>query len=147
MKRSIIKLNGFLLILTICIFMNGRIINSSADELEEPVIIDEDWPYLYVRTATCDLSITSGNASVVSNVSGEVDTTSTSVTVYLEKYIDDYWQTYSSWYHSGGRSQNNTDSTNVGHGLYRVRMYVTASTSDGNSESFGVTGNTVLYWL
>lgn len=43
--------------------------------------------------------------------------------------------------------QNNTDTTSVNHGLYRAMISITASTSDGNSESFDVMGNTVLYWL
>ncbi len=113
----------------------------SAEEIETDVIIDEDEPYALVRSASCYLSISSGTATVSSSVPGQNGVTSTSLTVYLEKFVAGSWQPYMSWYHSGGREQNNTDSTSVTSGAYRVKMSVTASGTDG-TESFDVNGNT-----
>ena len=115
-----------------------------ADEIEEPVVIDDDDPYAYVMDADCSLSITSGNATITSNVYGKSGTTSTSVTVYLESYYNGEWHFYNSWTHNGGKNQENSDTTTVGIGVYRVRMHVTA-TSGGNTESFDVNGNTAIY--
>lgn len=47
------------------------------------------------------------------------------------------------WSHSGV-NQDNTDSTNIISGIYRVRMSVTAI-SGGNTESFDVYGNIAVY--
>lgn len=104
----------------------------------------EDLRYQYVIEAECSISITSGTATVESYINGKSGTTSTSVTVYLESYYNGEWHSYSSWTHTGGRKQENTDTTTVGIGIYRVRMSVTA-TSGGNTESFNVDGNMTWY--
>ena len=119
--------------------------NINADEIEEPVEIEIDDPYVYVDVANCSLSISSGTATVKSKVTGKDGTSSTSVTVYLEKYTNGSWQSYSSWTHNGGKNQDNTDTTTVTHGTYRVRMYVVATAQGVGSESFNVDGNTVIY--
>ena len=116
----------------------------SAEEVETPIEIEPDAPYELVDDAYCTLSISSGNASVNSVVIGAAGTTSVSVTVYLEKLVNGSWQPYTSWSHSGGRSIDNTDSTSVSHGAYRVWMSVNA-TATGGSESFNVNGNTTGY--
>ena len=126
-------------LLTISILMPETKI--SAEEIETDVIIDEDEPYTLVRSASCYVSISSGTATVSSSVSGENGVSSTSLTVYLEKFVAGSWQPYMSWSHSGGTVQGNTDSTNVSSGAYRVWMSVTAS-GTGGTESFNVNGNT-----
>ncbi|MBR5177420.1 MAG: hypothetical protein IKW90_01310 [Lachnospiraceae bacterium] len=113
----------------------------SAEEIETDVIIDEDEPYALVRSASCCVSISSGTATVSSSVTGENGVSSTSLTVYLEKFVAGSWQPYMSWSHSGGAVQGNTDSTSVSSGAYRVWMSVTATGTDG-TESFNVDGNT-----
>ena len=111
-----------------------------ANETDESKKIIENNRYSYVNCANCSVSITSGTAKICSLVEGANGTTSTSVTVYLEKLVNGSWQTYTSWSHSGCRNQNNTDSVNVTSGAYRVWMSVTAS-GTGGSESFNVDGN------
>lgn len=115
-----------------------------ADELDENIIIEDDDPYVNIVTAYCSLLISSGTANVDSVIEGKNGTTSTSVTVHLEKLVNGSWQQYTSWNHNGGKDQNNQDSTTVSHGVYRVWMSVTAVGADG-SESFNVDGNTVGY--
>lgn len=121
----------------VCLIMFFSILPSmrriKADELR----------YQYVSDATCSISITSGTATVVSKVKGRSGTTSISVIVYLESYYDGEWHSYNYWTYSGV-NQNNSDTTTVGAGIYRVRMSVTA-TSGGNSESFNVDGNMTWY--
>ncbi len=147
MKKTVLKK---VTLLMSCLFVlsflqpNLRIV---ADEIDVPVEIDDDLPYEYVQHASCELSISSGNASVSSLVTGNSTVTSISVTVYLEKYLNDSWQSYTSWYHTGGAIQDNTDSTSVTHGIYRVHMYVSVATSQGGSESFDFGGNMVMYLL
>ena len=119
-------------------------INTRADELEYPVDEEGEDPYVYVSDCVCELFISSGTATVTSEIKGKSGTISTSVTVHLEKLVNGSWEPYTSWYHSGGKSQNNTDSTNVSTGAYRVWMSVTASDGNG-SESFNVDGNTAGY--
>ena len=114
-----------------------------ADDLENPVQIEDDSPYEFVDTAWCSLSITSGSASVTSAIEGNSKVTSISITVYLERFNNLKWNDTMSWSHSG-TSQYNIDSTNVISGIYRVRMSVTA-TSGGNTETFDVYGNIALY--
>lgn len=147
MVKKTIKITVLIMSCTIILSLFMPIVGIKADEFDTPVEIEDDLPYQYVNGVTCQLYISSGTATVISSVEGKSGVSSTSVTVYLEKYENDDWQTCASWNHSGGRNQNNTDTTSVNHGLYRARLSVTASTSDGNSESFDVTGNTVLYWL
>ena len=115
----------------------------SADDLDEPVVLEDDFPYQYVGIAGCSLSISSGTATVTSVVSGNSGTTSISITVYLERYYNGEWHYYMSWSHNGVE-QNNLDSTSVVGGIYRVWMSVTA-TSGGNTESFNVDGNIAGY--
>ena len=112
-----------------------------AEETDIDVEIDMDAPYEMLSYAICSVSISSGTATVNSSVSGKTGTTSTSVTVYLEKFVAGSWQPYTSWSHSGGKDQNNSDSTSVTSGAYRVWMSVTAS-GTGGTESFSVDGNT-----
>ena len=134
MKRKVQKSVAVL----VCLIMFFSILPSvkriKADELR----------YQYVSDATCSISITSGTATVGSNVYGINGTTSTSVTVYLESYYNGEWHSYSSWTHTGGKKQENVDTTNVGIGIYRVWMSVTA-TSGGNTEMFDVYGNITVY--
>lgn len=113
----------------------------SADELEYPIDDEGEDSYVYVSDCVCKLSISSGTATVSTEVKGKSGTTSTNVTVYLEKFVAGSWQPYTSWSHSGGKDQNNSDSTSVTSGAYRVWMSVTAS-GTGGSESFNVDGNT-----
>ena len=146
MKNSFLKrffiIFGFILMFSLW----NPLSSIYAEELEEPVDIEVDLPYEYVRMASCTLTISSsGTATVESSVTGNNITTSTSVTVYLEKLVNGSWQGYTSWTHSGGRVQDNTDSTSVAHGAYRVWMSVTATASGYGSESFNVDGNTVGY--
>lgn len=139
-KRTIMVL----IAITSILLLVGKAEKINADELDEPVIIEIDEPYEYVNGASCTLTISSGTASVRSVVLGSLGTTSTSVTVYLEKLVNGSWQPYTSWSHDSGRNQDNTDSTNVAHGAYRVWMSVTASDGSG-SETFNVDGNTMGY--
>ena len=125
--------------LTMSLSMSEK--KARADEIETDVIIDEEEPYVLVRSASCYVSISSGTATVSSDVSGKNGVYSTSLTVYLEKNVSGSWQPYMSWSHSGGRTQENTDTTSVSSGTYRVRMSVSATGTDG-SESFEVIGNT-----
>lgn len=130
-------------VLAIVIFISGTNlgIEAYADELDLPVEQEDDDPYVYVRDSSCHVSISSGIATVTSVVTGKAGTTSTSVTVYLEKFVAGSWQPYTSWSHSSGKDQSNSDSTSVTSGAYRVWMSVTAS-GTGGSESFNVDGNT-----
>lgn len=114
-----------------------------ADDLEDPVQIEDDSPYEFVDTTWGSLSITSSTAIVTSGIEGKSGITSISITVYLERFNNLKWNDAMSWSHSG-TSQYNTDSTNVISGIYRVRMSVTA-TSGGNTETFDVYGNIAVY--
>ena len=133
MKRKVQKAVAVL----VCLIMFFSILPSvkriKADELR----------YQYVSDATCSISITSGTATVVSKVKGRSGTSSISVIVYLESYYDGEWHSYNYWTYSGV-NQNNTDSTSVTAGIYRVWMSVSA-TSGGNTESFNVDGNMTWY--
>ena len=134
-----------LLVVTMSFFNSaGNIQKVYADELDEPAVPDPDEPYMFVSNASCTLSISSGSASVRSIVNGEYGTFYTSVTVYLERFENGSWQSYASWSHNGDRSLDNTDTTNVIHGIYRVWMSVSA-TAIGGSEAFNVDGNTAGY--
>lgn len=121
-------------VVLVCMIMFFPILESGKE------IKAEELRYQYVNNAECSISITSVTATITSNVYGKSGTTSTSVTVYLESYYNGEWHSYNSWTHTGGKNQENTDTTTVGVGIYRVRMSVTA-TSGGNSESFNVDGN------
>lgn len=103
----------------------------------------DDLRYEYVKKAECSISITSGTATVLSKVNGEIGTNAINITVYVDSYYNGEWHSYNYWTHSGV-NQNNSDTTMVGAGIYRVRMSVTA-TSGGNSESFNVDGNMTWY--
>lgn len=142
MKKKIIV--GLVIGLTVSL-LSSNVAVVRAEELDEPVIIETDVTYENVSNACCALSITSGTASIRSEVYGEYGTTATSVTVYLEKLVSGSWEPYTSWSHSGGRNLDNTDYCyNLSHGAYRVWMSVSA-TGLGGSESFNVDGNTVGY--
>lgn len=141
--RNLIVL--LLLVVTMSVFNSASNIQKvCADELDEPVVSEPDEPYMFVSNASCTLSISSGSASVRSIVNGEYGTFYTSVTVYLERFENGSWQSYASWSHNGDRSLDNTDTTNVIHGIYRVWMSVSA-TAIGGSEAFNVDGNTAGY--
>ncbi|MBO4920475.1 MAG: hypothetical protein IKW90_05785 [Lachnospiraceae bacterium] len=103
----------------------------------------DDLRYEYVNEVGCSISITSGTATVISKAIGKNGTTSINITVYVESYYNGEWNYYTSWTHSGV-NQNNTDSTSVAAGIYRVWMSVSA-TSGGNTESFNVDGNMTWY--
>ena len=141
------KRNMYLMMAVIMAFlgMAGKPIKINADELDEPVIIEQDDPYMFINNASCTLSITSGCASVRSIVNGEYGTIYTGISVYIEKYENGSWHSYASWTHNGGRSQDNTDTTGVGHGTYRAWMTVSATSVTGGCEEFNVDGNTVGY--
>ena len=145
MKKILFVLFVVVLSILISLFNPKINIDIYANELDEPIELEDDEPYVYVYESNCFISISSGTAYVDSQVTGKPGTTSTSVTVHLEKLVNGSWEPYTSWYHSGGKSQNNTDSTNVAPGAYRVWMSVTASDGNG-SESFNVDGNTMGYW-
>ena len=100
---------------------------SKADELDIPEeeVIEE--PYVVISSADCRVSITSGTATVTTQVEGKSGTIYTSVNVYLEKYTGSSWQSYASWTHSSGSELGSSDSTTVSHGTYRVRMTVYAT--------------------
>ena len=144
MKKKMVIILTLSLVVSIMSFLSKGNLVAYADELDEPVEQEDDAPYIYVSDTSCHVSISSGTATVSSKVYGKSGTTSTSVTVHLEKLVNGSWESYTSWYHSGGMNQENTDSTNVSHGAYRVWMSVTASDGNG-SESFNVDGNTVGY--
>ena len=144
MKKVIIVPVVALLAFSLFIFEMKPNSITRADELEYPVDDEEEEPYVYVKSSGCDLSISSGTATVTSEVYGKSGTTSTSITVYLDQLINGTWHRVTSWSHSGGKNQDNTDSTTVSHGTYKVWMSVTASDGNG-SESFNVDGNTVGY--
>ena len=112
--------------------------------MDDDIIIEIDNPYLMVDNASCSVSISSRTAYVYSLVEGDSGTTSTSITVYLEKLVNGSWQLYTSWTHNGGKYQDNTDTATVSYGAYRVWMSVSASGTGGN-ESFNVNGNTAGY--
>lgn len=133
MKRKVQKAVAVLVCLIMFFSVLPSVKRIKADELR----------YQYVSDATCSISITSGTATVVSKVKGRSGTSSISVIVYLESYYDGEWHSYNYWTYSGV-NQNNSDTTMVGAGIYRVRMSVTA-TSGGNSESFNVDGNMTWY--
>ena len=129
MKRKIWKSVALL----ICLIMAFSMLET-AERIKA-----EDLRYAYVKEAECSISITSGTATVLSKVKGETGTTAINITVYVESYYNGEWNYYTSWTHSGV-NQNNTDSTSVTTGIYRVWMSVSA-TSGGNTESFNVDGN------
>ena len=132
-----------MVLLVFVLTLNGEFFGQSikAEELDELVLPEDDMPYEHVLRANCGLSISSGTATVTSNVKGESGTTSISVTVYLENLVNGSWQTYTSWSHSDGIDLTSSDTTVVSHGAYRVKMHVTVSGSYG-TESFDVDGNT-----
>ena len=145
MKNNYIR-NLFIIMGCMFVFcLINPIITINADEIEEPVEDETEEPSVYTDDANCFLSISSGTATVSSYVRGKNGTSSTCVTVYLEKYTNGSWQVYTSWTHNGGKDQDNTDTTTVSHGTYRVRMYVVATAQGVGSESFNVDGNTVTY--
>ena len=133
MKRKRMKLVAFLACL-VAVF--------SILECGERIKAD-DLRYEYVVEAECSISIASGTATVISKVKGKTGTTSINITVYVERYYNGEWNYYTSWSHNGV-NQNNTDSTSVTTGIYRVWMSVSA-TSGGNSEAFNVDGNMTWY--
>lgn len=119
------------------------------DKPDAAVLPDFYWSHPYISTnpyPACKLTIAGETAYVTSLVNGEADDMITGIAVYLEKYIDYSWRTYTSWVHCGGRNQENVDSTHVGHGLYRVRMTVIISLPDGYADLFDMTGNMILFW-
>lgn len=145
MKKSVIKKLGFLFGMMFIAVSTISTTNASAADLDNKQEIEVDYPYELVSGASCSLTISSGNANVSSAVDGRTGTTSTTITVYLEKLVYGTWQPYTSWTHNGGRNQNNTDSISVGSGAFRVWMSVTATNSNGVSESFNVDGNVAGY--
>ncbi|MBR5177822.1 MAG: hypothetical protein IKW90_03345 [Lachnospiraceae bacterium] len=144
MKKVIIVPVVALLAFSLFVFEMKPNIITSADELEYPVEEEGEDSYVYVSNPRCGLSISSGTATVTSAVTGKSGTTSTSITVYLDQLINGTWHRVTSWSHSGGRDQDNIDSTTVSHGTYKVWMSVTASDGNG-SESFDMDGNTATY--
>lgn len=144
MKKLLIVPIAVLLVVSLTILWTKPNVITRADELEYPIVDEEEDPYEYVNSSLCILSISSGTATVTSEVKGKPDTTSTSVTVYLDQLINGTWHRVTSWSHSGGQNQTNSDSTTVSHGTYKVWMSVTASDGNG-SESFNVDGNTAGY--
>jgi len=144
MRKRLVSLMVLLIgVMTLSLYQPNAPVSAG----EENDDIEMDLRYDNFFNVNCSVSISSGNATVRSKVDGKQSVISTSITVYLEYYSNDSWQTYTSWSHNGGQSQDNTDNTNVSHGLYRVRMLVTASLTGGGSDSFEVQGNTVLFWL
>jgi len=133
MKRKMQKSVAVLVCLIMFFSVLPSVRRIKADELR----------YQYVSDATCSISITSGTATVVSKVKGRSGTTSISVIVYLESYYDGEWHSYNYWTYSGV-NQNNSDTTTVGAGIYRVWMSVSAI-SGGNTETFNVDGNMTWY--
>ena len=108
--------------LTMSLSMSEK--KARADEIETDVIIDEEEPYVLVRSASCYVSISSGTATVSSDISGKNGVYSTSLTVYLEKYVSGSWQPYMSWSHSGGRilTQQAYHPVHTGYGCLLVRQ-------------------------
>ena len=144
MKKILIMPIVVLLAVAMITFELQPNVITSADELEYPVDDEGEEPYVYVSSYRCNLSISSGRATVTSEVKGKSSTTSTSLTVYLDQLINGTWHRVTSWSHSGGKDQSNSDSTTVSHGTYKVWMSVTASDGNG-SESFDVDGDTATY--
>ena len=140
MKIKVIKKIVILCCMLVA-FMLKPSISIFADELDVPVEIEVDSPYLYVGTASCMLSISSGTATVSYNIYGNSTTAYTSASLYLEKFVNGSWQPYYSWAHNGGTDLYGSDSTSVLPGLYRVWMSVTAYGAGGGVESFNVDGN------
>ena len=108
MKRKMWKS----VVVLVCMIMFFPILESGKE------IKAEELRYQYVNDAECSISITSVTATITSNVYGKSGTTSTSVTVYLESYYNGEWHSYNSWTHTGGKNQENTDTTTVGVGIY-----------------------------
>ena len=144
MKKLLIALYVVCLVVSLATYNLKNPLYTYADELETPIEQEIDDPYIYVTDSSCYLSISNGTATISSKVYGKSGTTSTSITVYLDKLINGTWHRVTSWSHSGGQNQENTDSTTVSHGTYKVWMSITASDGNG-SESFNVDGNTVGY--
>lgn len=146
MKKSFLKRLSQYVICICAIFMIYTNISVSGNEIEEPIEIEEDQPYIVVDDAFCNLSISSsGCASISYNVKGKFENTTSSITVYLEKLVSGSWQSYASWNHIGGKKLQGTDTTGVSHGTYRVWMSVYAEAPGFGAESFNVDGNTVVY--
>lgn len=82
MKRKVQKSVAVLVSLIMFFSILPSVKRIKADELR----------YQYVSDATCSISITSGTATVVSNVYGKNGTTATSVTVYLERFNNLKWK-------------------------------------------------------
>jgi hypothetical protein len=143
MRRISKGIATFLSCFAIFLFMQS-FVTGKAEELDTPAVGEFELPYQTIRSATCDLSISSGTASVSTVINGKSGTTSISATVYLEILEGGMWHVYISWPHSGGTDIDTTDSIAVSHGVYRVRMSVSATGSNGN-DSFSVNGNTVGY--
>ena len=141
MKKLFVTILGVICAVSFAFGCTMPISAARADELDIPINEDPEQPFTYVSLASCDLSISSGNATISYSIDGKSGTTSTSVTVYLEKLVYGSWNGYTSWSHSGGRNLSGTDSISLNSGTYRVRMYVSATGTDG-SESFEVIGNT-----
>ena len=140
LRKSLVLLGALVIVSFMLSFSNVY-----ADELDEEPEIEIDLPYELVSNAYCSLSISSGDATVTSVVIGEFGTTSTTITVYVEKLVNGTWQPFTSWTHNGGRNQNNTDTAYFGSGVFKVWMSVTATNSNGSSESFNVDGNVAGY--
>lgn len=141
MKKFLVTIFAVICLLSFAFGYTMPISIARADELDFPVEEDLEQPYTYVSCASCSLSISSGNATISYSIDGKSGTTSTSVTVYLEKLVYGTWNGYTSWSHSGGRNLSGSDSISLNSGTYRVRMSVSATGTDG-SESFEVIGNT-----
>ena len=144
MKKNILGIFAVIISAFLIVSIGIKKEKTYAEELEMPVEDEDIDQYEYINNAYCSISISSGSATVSSEVYGYNSTTSTSITVYLDQLVNGTWKRVISWSHSGGQNQTNSDSTTVSHGTYKVWMSVTASDGNG-SESFNVDGNTATY--
>ena len=144
MRKNMLRLFTVIIVSFLIASMCIKNEKTFAEELETPVEDEDIDQYEYINNAYCSISISSGSATVSSEVYGYNSTTSTCITVYLDQLINGTWHRVTSWSHSGGQNQTNSDSTTVSHGTYKVWMSVTASDGNG-SESFNVDGNTATY--
>jgi len=139
MRRE--SLNKLIIVsLVIIAVLINPLVYIKAEDLDNPIEIIDENPFETVCCASCSLSISSGTATINTEINRINGTTLISATIYLEKLVNGSWQPYTSWSHSSGSDIISSDSTSVSSGAYRVWMHVSTSGSNG-SESFDVNGN------
>lgn len=96
----------------------------------------------YIKSGTCNLSISGSTAKVTCFVRGASNVISTSIIARLQKSNDNgkTWSTIQTWNASGNISCSLSKSKTIGKGYYRVH-----STIKANSESKNIISSTKKY--